>query len=624
MRSYIYSNQKLFIKKLFLIAVMLIATACIIMLGTSKAANAASAAGQGSLRNKHKEPAVTLTYDGETVKYNGVKGRLFYNHKTVELSTMPIVKADGILYAPAQELLETVFGYTWSYDEATFTYSAQDNDASILVSFKLNDYSFTVIKNGEEIPVKLNNQIMLIGYNGAEPVLCIPVKKLIEALGYTYSWDSAQELMNVQKYDFFTWTGETVPPDGTTNHINSAVGKYEIYDNMAVLDFHFYGDLQDSFDKVTVNRQDSIITVKLTQSTFLPATKAYDRFGEIVDRLEVSESDGTVNLIFTCATTTEFTYTQANNDLHLRLYWDYSTETGKTTNYSLTLKRPDGYFIDMVSNEDCYDSVKYTKAFKIIIKGDHVDYYHENPVIINSNAVKKLNIYLSDGGNTVIKVTTKSLQGYRIERQGDYFVVLMNKPKKIYKNIIVLDAGHGDHDNGASHYGYFEKNLNLKMIYTLMKPYFNQNDPEVKVYWTRKNDKFVTLDDRSKFAAKVGADAFVSLHMNSAYNVKANGTEVYYSTDNNKTGFGGIRSSDMAEMMYDELIYELDMEERGVKTAGFYVIKRNSVPAILIELGFLSGNRDHLKITKPEFQKKATETMANVIKEYFTEYPTGR
>ena len=620
MRECTISNSILFLKKLFMFSIVCFAI-CILFMNNP--ADAASVSANDSIRIRQKG-AVTLTYDGETVKYKGVKGSLYYNHKSIELETMPILKADDTLYGPAQELLQGVFGYTWNYDETSAVYTAQDNDASISLSFKVNDYTLNVVKNGEECPVKLNSPVIMIGYNGADPIPCIPVKKLIEALGYTYSWDSSAGVLTIQKYDFFTWTGETVPADGIVNHINKAVGKYEIYDKMAFLDFHFYGDLQEAFDGVTVNRQDSIITVKLAKSTFLPSTKSYDRFGEIVNRLDVSENDGIVELVFSCTSTTEFTYTQANNDLHLRLYWDYSTETGKITSYSLTLKRPDGYYIDTVSNEDCYDSVKYTKAFKIIIKGDHVKFYNENPVVINSNAVKKIKVYLSDGGNTVIKVNTKSLQGYRIERLGDYFVVLMNKPRKIYKNIIVLDAGHGDQDNGASHYGYYEKNLNLKMIYTLMKPYFNQNDPEIKVYWTRTNDKFVTLDDRSKFAAKVGADAFVSLHMNSAYNIKANGTEVYYSTDNNKSAFGGIRSEDMADMMYDELINELDMEERGVKTAGFYVIKRNSVPAILIELGFLSGNRDHLKITKPEFQKKATETMANVIKEYFEEYPTGR
>ena len=66
--------------------------------------------------------------------------------------------------------------------------------------------------------------------------------------------------------------------------------------------------------------------------------------------------------------------------------------------------------------------------------------------------------------------------------------------------------------------------------------------------------------------------------------------------------------------MKDKLISDLGTINRGVRTAGFYVIKNNTVPAILVELGFLSGDKDHKKLTDSDFQKKATKSISSVIK----------
>ncbi len=80
----------------------------------------------------------------------------------------------------------------------------------------------------------------------------------------------------------------------------------------------------------------------------------------------------------------------------------------------------------------------------------------------------------------------------------------------------------------------------------------------------------------------------------------------------------------MASMMDTAIVNALKTEDRGVKSAGFYVIKRNSVPAILIELCFLSGNKDHKRINKTSFKKTASKTIAGVIDSYFKKYPTNR
>lgn len=157
-----------------------------------------------------------------------------------------------------------------------------------------------------------------------------------------------------------------------------------------------------------------------------------------------------------------------------------------------------------------------------------------------------------------------------------------------------------------------------------MKNYFSSNAPDTKVYWTRTSDVFITLAKRASFASTVGADIFVSLHMNSASSSSANGTEVYYSTNNNSSSFSGVTSKAIATLFKNNLVTRLGTSNRGVKTAGYYVTKHNTVPAVLIELGFLSGSKDYYSLTNSAFQANSAKVIYDTINEIFTTYPTGR
>ena len=573
-------------------------------------------------KKKTAEP-LTITYDGVTQTYTGVQGSLKYHHKDYSFNTIPLIKINKNIYAPAEELIKNVWGFTFGYDESTAEYIAYDEDTDTRISFKAGDTTLTIVRTGAPSAYTLPQAVRMVQKGSETAIPCIPIQRLVEAMGYTGSWNSTDAVYTMYRTSFFDWEGTAQDTDSSKNHITHATGDYSLFDNMSYIDLNFYGDRQASFDSVSVDRSGKTITITLPDSTFLPDLKMYDRFGEIVERMVVTEADGKVTITIYCEDVTEFTYTTFDNKLHFKLLWDYSTETGQVFNYSLKFTRPDSSFlIDSLYVDDCYDSVKYTKAFKITMKGNHLQFYKEHPPVLNNDYVKKYKVSVTSSGNTVIKIFTKTLQGYKIDRVGDEFLVTLDKPKKVFKNILVFDCGHGDYDNGASHYGLHEKNMNLNMGYTLLKKYFRAANPKVKVYWTRMNDSFVTLDDRSKFAAKVGADAFVSLHMNSATNKKANGTEVYYSTNNNKSSW--IKSSTMASMMDSAIVNALGTEDRGVKTAGFYVTKRNSVPAILIELCFMSGNKDHKRINTDSFKKTASKTIASVINQYFTKYKTIR
>ena len=112
--------------------------------------------------------------------------------------------------------------------------------------------------------------------------------------------------------------------------------------------------------------------------------------------------------------------------------------------------------------------------------------------------------------------------------------------------------------------------------------------------------------------------------MNSAPNTSAKGTEVYYSTRNNAIQSNGLSSYTMASMFLKNITSNLSTANRGVKSNVFVVTNMNTVPAVLIEYGFLSNSSDLAKFSRLDVQDKAAEILYNTIEEIFDNYPTGR
>ena len=230
----------------------------------------------------------------------------------------------------------------------------------------------------------------------------------------------------------------------------------------------------------------------------------------------------------------------------------------------------------------------------------------------------------TSAGNTQIIVNTKSLKGYKLLSCENGFTVNIGSPKKIYRNIIMLDAGHGKKDSGATAAGVKEKNLCLDILYNKAKEYFDSTSSNVKAYLTRHDDTFINLYQRPKYSKRYSADLFLSLHMNFSTSKKAKGTEVYYSKVNNKKSFSGLNSKIFATRMRNTIVKNLHTKNRGIKQAGFVVIKRNTVPAVLVELGFVSNPRERGKLKTSTYQMKAAKSLYKGVSETFKKYPTAR
>ncbi|WP_442596386.1 N-acetylmuramoyl-L-alanine amidase [Neobacillus sp. D3-1R] len=179
--------------------------------------------------------------------------------------------------------------------------------------------------------------------------------------------------------------------------------------------------------------------------------------------------------------------------------------------------------------------------------------------------------------------------------------------------IIVVDAGHGYQDPGTNHNGIYEKNIVLSVAKKVAE---KLRAAGANVVMTRDTDSFLSLQERVDVAEESYAEIFVSIHVNSVESAPtAKGTETYYNTSNNENG---AESQSLAYEIQKQIVSEVDMNDRGTKDSGFYVIKYNQIPAVLVELGFLSNTDDRNKLTSEVFQSMYADAIYKGIENYYS------
>jgi N-acetylmuramoyl-L-alanine amidase len=211
---------------------------------------------------------------------------------------------------------------------------------------------------------------------------------------------------------------------------------------------------------------------------------------------------------------------------------------------------------------------------------------------------------------------------------------------------IVIDAGHGGRDPGAiSRKGIREKDINLdiaKRLATLLR------QDGIDVVMTRSTDVFIPLEKRSEIAHRSGAEAFVSIHSNSSRRKTLHGFEVYYvsntaydpkrarrarahgafqltrpayaaeDSDSPHDAFtqSRTRSITLASSVARSTEKNLGVTILGVKPARFEVLKSAYMPAVLVEVGFLSNSYEERRLGEPFYRQRMAESIADGIRGY--------
>ncbi|PHJ56108.1 N-acetylmuramoyl-L-alanine amidase [Nostoc linckia z18] len=174
------------------------------------------------------------------------------------------------------------------------------------------------------------------------------------------------------------------------------------------------------------------------------------------------------------------------------------------------------------------------------------------------------------------------------------------------KLLVVIDPGHGGKDSGAPGLGgLLEKDVVLP-IGRKVAAILEQNG--VQTVLTRDADFFVELQGRVDIAERVNATLFVSIHANSVDNrPSVNGLEVYYYD----SGYA------LAEVVRNTILQNIStIKDRGTRKARFYVLRKSSMPSILVETGYMTGYEDNPRLASPEYQNRMAEAIASGILKY--------
>lgn len=229
-----------------------------------------------------------------------------------------------------------------------------------------------------------------------------------------------------------------------------------------------------------------------------------------------------------------------------------------------------------------------------------------------------------------------------------------NETTPVKPFVVVLDAGHGGHDSGNVGNGYKEKDIALKIVLEVGS--ILEKQPNIKVIYTRKTDKFVDLYKRGAIANEADADLFVSVHCN-AHNSQAFGTETFvlglhanqrnlevakkeneviFLEDNYQENYAGYdpnapesfigltlmqeeyldQSIMLAGLIQNNFTNKLKRKDRSVKQAGFIVLHQSYMPSVLVETGFLTNDKEGAYLNSTRGQKEIANAIAEGVLSY--------
>lgn len=272
-------------------------------------------------------------------------------------------------------------------------------------------------------------------------------------------------------------------------------------------------------------------------------------------------------------------------------------------------------------------------------------------VVIDINKLESYKVYLTENPvRIVVDVFGEEKKKNAIIDSNDYVNVKSAVSYNLTVNKIVIDPGHGGHDPGAIGYnGLKEKDVVLDISLKLGQ-LIKKNFPDIEVIFTRDDDFYLSLDERTKIANSKKADLFVSIHANASRNKNAKGIETYFldftkeerakevAARENATTIQGVdevqailrdlivsskynESTLLASLVQKRLVSELgkvhkELNDLGVKQGPFYVLIGAAMPSILVETSFITHEKEGAFLSKSEYRDYVARGIFEGIKDY--------
>ena len=356
---------------------------------------------------------------------------------------------------------------------------------------------------------------------------------------------------------------------------------------------------------MTADPQKIVVTIPNCQSNLSDKINTADLQYVLDGKVDTSKGN-TVELVLAVEDLVQYSYREETQNLILEIY----PTTLKNMRYDknanvLYLDKKDKIDTGSVKFEDHY----LDGYFDVTLPGDYESDYGYGTYDVKGTVVENIEVS-TKGGNTTFRFKQNRISAYEVTDEGDSYAIRVKNPKEVYDKVLLLDAGHGGKDPGTSGNGMQEKNLNLTIAQKIAQKLQGSG---IKVYMTRDSDVYPENSTRAKTANDI-ADLMVSIHMNSGPET-ANGTETLYQVHANDNG-ARLTSKQLAEILQGKVVSATGNTNRGAKLwTDVLILNRTTVPAVIVEVIFITNTGDALKISNPAYQDQVAQAIADGIQE---------
>lgn len=278
-------------------------------------------------------------------------------------------------------------------------------------------------------------------------------------------------------------------------------------------------------------------------------------------------------------------------------------QSEKDTNY-LIIPLPSGISMKQIEIENYY----MNQRLAVFLDDVSLDFFQEHAISGNYSQILSGSAKEARGGICLEFSLSNIYECKSIMENGSLYLEFVS-PRELYNQIVVIDAGHGGDDVGIESYEITEKEITLDIVKRLKELLDETN---IKVYYTRLDDKNPSKEQRIYLANEVKADMFISLHLACEEDSEEYGTEVYYNSSFFIPGFGSVELGDLIER---EVVTRINGKGRGIFPADdeHFEVQHASLPAIQLNVGYISNPQEKTLLQKKDYRQRIAEGIYDAI-----------
>ncbi len=336
--------------------------------------------------------------------------------------------------------------------------------------------------------------------------------------------------------------------------------------------------------------------------------------GEFIEGVSLSQKDvTTANLTLNLKDSSQYRLEYPGNNvtriqLTGRLPLGFSYTIGENSAIALKDVGENITDINLLTGIDSYKD----KIFEVTIPGNQLSLVGSQQVEVNNEGIDDVTFELDSKGDTRMTIKTNKIQGVEASIFGGDLIFEAKDPQDVYDRILTLDPGHGGYKPGANAAGHYEKDVVLDVSLKL-KNLLDQ-DLKIKTYYVRTDDSHVELKDRADLANNSQSDLFISLHCNSYWATRT-GVETLYMNRPTNNGYSNL---DFAELIHNTYVDNTAfVSKRLSERDDLYVLKYTKMPAVLLELGYLSYSGDRAILLDESQQEIMAQAIYDGINKAF-------